>query len=51
MLFETTGLSMYEGLCLGPKLSDGTRLLVMVSDGEKKAFRSVMTLRLYPLAR
>ena len=51
MLFETTGLSMYEGLCLGPKLSDGARLLVMVSDGEKKAFRSVMTLRLYPLAR
>ncbi len=51
MLFETTGLSMYEGLCLGPKLSDGARLLVLVSDGEKKAFRSVMTLRLYPLAR
>ena len=51
LLYETTGLSMYEGLCLGPKLSDGARLLVLVSDGDKKTFRSVMTLRLYPLAR
>ena len=38
LLYETTGLSMYEGLCLGPKLSDGARLLVLVSDGDKKSF-------------
>ncbi len=46
MLFETSGFSMYEGMCLGPKLSDGSRLLVLVSDGDKRTFRSVLALRL-----
>lgn len=47
-LYETTGFSMYEGMCLGPKLSDGSTLLVLVADGDgHKALRSVMTLRLY----
>ena len=48
LLFETTGLSMYEGMCLGPKLQDGARLLVLVSDGDKGALKSVLSLRLYP---
>lgn len=47
LLFETTGFSMYEGMCLGPRLEDGSRLLVLVSDGDKRTLRSVMALRLY----
>ena len=47
LLFETTGFSMYEGMCLGPRLEDGSRLLVLVSDGDKRSLRSVMSLRLY----
>ena len=46
LLFETTGFAMYEGMCTGPKLADGSRLLLLVSDGDKKALRSVMALRL-----
>lgn len=47
-LYETSGFSMYEGMCLGPKLSDGATLLVLVADGDgHRALRSVMTLRLY----
>ena len=48
LLFETTGFAMYEGMCAGPQLADGSRLLVLVSDGDKRAFRSVMALRLSP---
>lgn len=47
-LYETSGFSMYEGMCLGPKLADGSTLLVLVADGDgHRALRSVMTLRLY----
>ena len=48
LLFETTGFTMYEGMCTGPKLADGSRLLMLVSDGEKKALRMVLALRLSP---
>ena len=48
LIFETTGFAMYEGMCTGPKLTDGSRLLVLVSDGDKRALRSVMALRLSP---
>lgn len=48
LVFETTGFAMYEGMCTGPKLADGSRLLVLVADGDKRALRSVMALRLSP---
>ena len=46
LLYETTGFSMYEGMCLGPVLEDGSRMLVLVSDADKKSFRTVLSLRL-----
>jgi hypothetical protein len=46
LLYENTGLSMYEGMCIGPRLQDGSRMLVLVSDADKKSFRSVLSLRL-----
>ena len=46
LLYETTGFSMYEGMCLGPVLKDGSRMLVLVSDADKRTFRSVLSLRL-----
>jgi hypothetical protein len=46
LLYESTGFSMYEGMCVGPVLKDGSRMLVLVSDADKKSFRSVMSLRL-----
>ena len=50
LLHETTGFAMYEGMCLGPKLADGSRILVLVSDGDDKSFRNVMVLRLSPIS-
>ena len=41
---EDTGASMYEGMCLGPVLKDGSQTLVLVSDGDKEASESIMTL-------
>lgn len=49
LLFETKGLSMYEGMCVGPKLADGSRLLVLVSDGDNRTLCTVFSLRLYRL--
>lgn len=49
LLHETTGFSMYEGMCTGPVLKDGSRLLVLVSDAQKRSFRSVLALRLRPI--
>jgi hypothetical protein len=46
LLYENTGFSMYEGMSLGPVLSDGSSMLVLVSDADKKSFRSVLSLRL-----
>ena len=46
LLYENTGFSMYEGMCLGPRLQDGSRMLVLVSDADKKSFRSVLSLRI-----
>ena len=39
-----TGASMYEGMCFGPVLKDGSQTLVLVSDGDKNASESIMTL-------
>ena len=49
LLHEVTGLAMYEGMCIGPTLTDGSRLLVLVSDGDMRTLQSVLTLRLAPL--
>lgn len=46
LLYESTGFSMYEGMSLGPVLKDGSRMLVLVSDAQKRSFRSVLSLRL-----
>ena len=46
LLYESTGFSMYEGMSLGPMLKDGSRMLVLVSDAQKRSFRSVLSLRL-----
>lgn len=46
LLFERSGLSMYEGICEGPRLEDGSRTLVLVSDGDGPAIESVLVLRL-----
>ena len=47
LLCETTGFAMYEGMCLGPKLADGSRLLMLVSDGgDGQTLRTVLSLRL-----
>ena len=40
-----TGTAMYEGLTQGPTLSDGSRTLIFVSDGEKGAAKRILTLR------
>ena len=47
MLFETTGFTMYEGMCQGPSFPDGSRLVMLVSDGDKRTLRSAFALRLY----
>lgn len=43
---QHTGFSMYEGLCLGPVLNDGSRSLIMISDGDDGAGKSVYALKL-----
>ncbi len=39
-----TGFSNYEGLCEGPRLADGSRTLLLVSDADAGAAARVMTL-------
>ena len=41
-----TGLAMYEGLCLGPRLADGTRSMIMISDGDSGAAARLFSLKL-----
>lgn len=51
LLHETTGLAMYEGLCAGPRCTDGSPTLVLVSDADHPFMaKSVMTLKLQPTA-
>ena len=46
-LFDAqTGLAMYEGIAPGPVQTDGTRLIYLVSDGDKMMAKRLMTLRL-----
>ena len=46
------GFANYEAVCLGPTLDDGSRALVLVSDGggSPLALKTVLTLRLSPIA-
>ena len=41
-----TGRTMYEGLCRGPVMADGSQSLVLISDGDCGAGEKVMVLRL-----
>ena len=45
-MHEITGFAMYEGMTPGPVLGDGSRMVVMVSDGDMKSLCTVMSLRL-----
>lgn len=40
-----TGNAMYEGLTQGPTLTDGSRTLILVSDGEKGAAKRLLVLK------
>ena len=48
---EFTGRSNYEGFCFGPELEDGSRVLLLVSDGDGWAAESVYSLRLSRASR
>lgn len=41
-----TGLALYEGLCEGPRLANGDRTMLLVSDAEKGGEHKVLSLRL-----
>ena len=43
---RNTGLAMYEGLCLGPRLADGTRSMIMISDGDAGAVARLCSMKL-----
>ena len=43
---QNTGFAMYEGLCLGPRLSDGSRSMIMISDGDAGAVARLCSLKL-----
>ena len=46
LLYETTGFAMYEGICEGPRLGDGARSLILVSDGDRYTAESILSLKL-----
>jgi hypothetical protein len=41
-----TGFAVYEGVCFGPKLNDGTQTLILVSDGDEGASSRVMSFKI-----
>jgi len=43
---EDTMFANYEGVCLGPVLKDGTRSLILVSDGDGEAEERILVLSL-----
>ena len=47
LLYQTKGLAMYEGITLGPKLADGSRLLVVIADAGEGGFARILVLRLH----
>ncbi|MBO7167060.1 MAG: esterase-like activity of phytase family protein [Kiritimatiellae bacterium] len=47
LLFKkNTALAVYEGMCLGPKLDDGSQLLILVSDADQGAVAKILTLKI-----
>jgi len=42
---QNTGFAMYEGMCLGPLLADGSRSLLLVSDGDAGAVARLYALK------
>lgn len=43
-----TGLAMYEGICLGPALADGSQSVLLISDGDDGAANRILAFRLVP---
>ena len=43
---QNTGFAMYEGMCLGPTLADGSRSLLMISDGDAGAVTRLYALKI-----
>lgn len=43
---DTSDMPNYEGICLGPRLNDGSCAIVLITDGGSSAAPEVMTLRL-----
>jgi hypothetical protein len=46
-----TGFGVYEGICFGPELNDGTKTLILISDGDEGAASRLMTMRLKKTAK
>jgi len=46
LLDADTGFAMYEGLCAGPKLADGSQTLLLISDGDDEAVEKLMSVKL-----
>ncbi len=42
---QNTGFAMYEGMCLGPRLADGSQSLLMISDGDAGAVARLYALK------
>ena len=43
---ENTLMANFEGLCLGPRLHDGSRSVVLISDGDSNAAKALYALKL-----
>ena len=43
---DTSDMPNYEGICLGPRLNDGSCVIVLITDGGSSAAPEVMTLKL-----
>jgi len=46
LLDADTGFAMYEGVCIGPKLSDSSQTLLLISDGDGEAIETLMSVKL-----
>jgi len=46
LLDADTGFAMYEGVCVGPRLADGTQTLLLISDGDGEAVETLMSVKL-----
>ncbi len=42
----TQGMPNYEGMCLGPRLDDGSSVLILICDGGSSAYRGIMTFKI-----